>query len=74
MKKWEYNYVRMFVGRYDHVIIEDLNELAAKGWRVVPVEFPSFSGILMEREITYPPQKDTANEPLIIDPSKPPLK
>ena len=57
MKKWEYAIVPIVsesgVPRDDlgNIIVNEMNRMASDGWRLVPYDFPTFSGLMMEREI-----------------------
>jgi hypothetical protein len=55
MKRWEYLYVHQSDGGNANntraEFLGKLNKSGSEGWRVVPLDVPMLSGLLMEREI-----------------------
>jgi len=64
MKKWEYKIIE----GNELKKIQMINRAGKKGWRLVNYDFPSISGIVMEREI--PESPSLANYNAIDDPRR----
>lgn len=54
MKKWEYHYIESYSEMERADFLAAINELGAEGWRLLPIDLPKFSGVLMERKIPEP--------------------